>query len=50
VGVDLFAYTRQELAQIEEAGHQFLQRVKRERVCLFRRLTKDKRPAEGSRE
>jgi len=37
VGVDLFAYTRQELAQMEEAGHQFLQRVKGERVCLFRR-------------
>jgi uncharacterized protein len=37
VGVDIFAYTRQELAQMEEAGHQFLQRVKGERVCLFRR-------------
>jgi predicted nucleotidyltransferase len=37
VGVDLFAYTRKELEQMEEAGHQFLERVKEERVCLFKR-------------
>jgi hypothetical protein len=37
VGVDLFAYTYKELEQMERAGHQFLARVKSERVCLFRR-------------
>lgn len=37
VGVDLFAYTREELEQMEKAGHQFLEKVKKERVCLFKR-------------
>ena len=37
VGVDLFAYTRKELEQMEGAGHQFLERVKTERVYLFKR-------------
>jgi len=37
VGVDLFAYTRAELEQMEKAGHQFLEKVKTERVCLFKR-------------
>jgi predicted nucleotidyltransferase len=37
LGVDLFAYTRKELEQMEEAGHQFLERAKAERVYLFRR-------------
>jgi predicted nucleotidyltransferase len=37
VGLDLFAYTRKELEERERAGHQFLQRLKAERVCLFKR-------------
>ena len=37
VGIDLFAYTRTELEQMEKTGHQFLEKVKTERVCLFRR-------------
>jgi predicted nucleotidyltransferase len=37
VGVDVFAYTRKELEQMEGTGHQFLERVKTERVCLFKR-------------
>ncbi len=37
LGVDLFAYTRKELAQMEGAGHQFLEKAKAERVYLFRR-------------
>jgi hypothetical protein len=37
VGVVLFAYTQKELEEMEKGGHQFLQRIKAERVCLFRR-------------
>jgi predicted nucleotidyltransferase len=37
VGVDLFAYTRKELEDMEKAGHQFLKRIKADRVCLFKR-------------
>lgn len=43
VGVDLFAYTRKELEQMEGAGHQFLERVKTERVCLFKRRNRRRR-------
>ena len=34
VGVDLFACSRKELEQMEGAGHQFMESVKKERVCL----------------
>ncbi len=37
VGVDVLAYTRKELKQMEEASHHFLERVKTERVFLFKR-------------
>ena len=37
VGVDLLAYTQKELEQMERTGHQFLERVRSERVCLFKR-------------
>jgi predicted nucleotidyltransferase len=37
VGVDLFAYTRKELEEMEGARHQFIERVKTEMVCLFKR-------------
>ena len=40
VGVDLFAYTRKELEQMEGSGHQFLERVKTEMTCLFKRRNK----------
>ena len=37
VGVDLFAYTRRELGEMEKAGHQFLKQAQAEKVCLFKR-------------
>jgi predicted nucleotidyltransferase len=49
VGVDLFAYTRKELEQMEEAGHLFLNRIKTERICLLkRRQTRRKPEAQSS--
>ena len=38
VGVDVFAYTRVELAVMEAQGHPFLAGVKAARICLFKRL------------
>jgi uncharacterized protein len=37
VGVNLLAYTRQELEQMAADGHKFLERITSERFCLFKR-------------
>ncbi len=42
VGVDVFAYTRAEVAQMQTEGHAFLQRALAEGVCLFRRAESER--------
>ena len=37
IGVDVLAYTRAELAQMDAEGSLFLRAVRAEGVCLFRR-------------
>jgi predicted nucleotidyltransferase len=37
VGVDVFAYTRAELADMLEAGHGVLAQARAEGICLYRR-------------
>lgn len=36
VGVDVLAYTRDELARMQAEGNPFLHSIQSERVCLFR--------------
>ncbi len=37
VGVDVFAYTKEELARMESQGHMFPRTIKPEMQCLFQR-------------
>ncbi len=38
IGVDVFAYTREELTAMEAQEHSFLVGVNAARICLFKRL------------
>lgn len=37
VGVDIFAYTREELAVMKKLGHPFLRGIQTDGLCLFKR-------------